>query len=150
MLKFFTGLSPVALIGLAIAAAGILSFVFMAFHWKHQAADRKDQLATVCQATRSAANNPKLDCKQVPQQIQFMGEAIQALHGELAKQNAAIDALGAKSEADQAAADRAILSASKRARGPEATSASLMASSRAGERQAKPCEPSKALEGAWR
>jgi hypothetical protein len=51
------GLSTAKLIGLAIAVAAILSFVLLAFHWKHQAADRGEKLAVICQATRDASGS---------------------------------------------------------------------------------------------
>lgn len=150
MLKLLTGLSPAKLIALAVAAAAILSFVLLAFHWKHQASDRGEKLAAICSVTRSAANNPKMKCSDVPAQIGFMHDSIEALHGGIEKQNAAVDALGAKSKADQAAAVQASQAAQARARGAEAVAERLRASARVAVPQSASCEPSKAVKDAWR
>jgi len=138
------------LIGLAIAAAAILSFVLLAFHWKSQAADRKEQLATICAATRTAADNPKLACKAVPQQITLLGQAIADLKAGIAKQNAAIDAMGKESARQQEEAAKAVLSASTRARGAEDTASRLRASARSTAPLRGVCEPSKAVQENWR
>jgi hypothetical protein len=50
----------------------------------------------------------------------------------------------------QKAAADARKAAEKRASAALTASERLTASARSGERQAKPCEPSKVLEGAWR
>lgn len=140
------GLSTAKLIGLAIAVAAILSFVLLAFHWKHQAADRGEKLAVICQATRDASGQPKLKCSEVPAQIKFMGEAIGTLTQAIHKQNDAVTAMGAESERQKAEAAKASQAAQKRSTGAQATATRLEASSRAG---GPPCEPSKALKGAW-
>lgn len=144
------GLSYLKLAGIAGGALAVIAFVLMAFHWKHQASDRADKLATICSATRSVANNPKMKCSEVPAQIGFMHDAIQTLHGAIEKQNAAVDALGAKSKADQAAAAEASRNAQARARGAEATAERLKASSRLAVPQSASCEPSKAVEETWK
>jgi hypothetical protein len=141
---------PYKLIGIGLGALAALAFVLMAFHWKAQASDRKDQLAAICTATRAASGQPKLDCKQVPQQIVFMGQAIGTLTTAVHKQNEAVAAMGAETSRQQGEADRASKAAQERARAPEAASTRLTASSRAGERLAKPCEPSRALQESWR
>jgi hypothetical protein len=143
------GLSTAKLIAFAVAAAAILSFVLLAFHWKHQAADRGEKLAVICQSTRDASGNPKLGCSEVPAQIKFMGEAIGTLTTAIHKQNDAVAAMGAETTRQQADSAKASQAAQERARGAQATSTRLEVSSRAGEAQAKPCEPSKALKGAW-
>lgn len=143
------GLSTAKLIALAVAAAAILSFVLLAFHWKAQAADRKAELATICQATRDAAGKPKLDCKQVALQIKYLGEAVGTLKGAIRSQNAAVDALGVETARQQAEAAQATKAAEKRASRAESASERLLASARSSERQSKPCEPSKALNDAW-
>jgi hypothetical protein len=140
------GLSTAKLIGLAIVAAAILSFVLLAFHWKHQAADRGEKLAVICQSTRDASGQPKLKCSDVPAQIKFMGEAIGTLTQAIHKQNDAVTAMGAESERQKAEAAKASQAAQKRSTGAQATATRLEASSRAG---GPPCEPSKALKGAW-
>jgi hypothetical protein len=67
------GLSIAKLVGLAIAAAAILSFVTLAFHWKDTMTARGKQLDTICAATRAAANRPKLDCARSADEITFLG-----------------------------------------------------------------------------
>lgn len=144
------GLSAAKLIGLAIAAAAILAFVVLAFHWRDTMTARGKKLGTICAATRAAADNQKLDCKLVAQQIGEMGKSIADLKDGIAHQNAAVNALAAKSQADQAEAAQAAQKAATRAHEAQATSDRLSASSRSGEAQAKPCAPSKALTEAWK
>jgi hypothetical protein len=43
-----------------------LSFVMLALHWKHQAADRGDKLATICQVTRSASGVRSSSAEKLP------------------------------------------------------------------------------------
>jgi hypothetical protein len=150
MLKFFTGLSPISLIGMAAGALAVLAFVLLAFHWKHQASDRADKLATICTATRSAADNPKLGCGQVVVQISELGKSVATLKAGIASQNAAVNDLAAKSAASQAAAIEASRNAQARARGAEAASQRLRASSRVAVPLSASCEPSKAAKDAWR
>jgi hypothetical protein len=140
------GLSYVKLIGFAIASAAILSFVLLAFHWKNTMTERGEKLVAICQTTRDASGNPKLKCGEVPDQIKFMGETITALKNALHVQNDAVAALGAQSKQQQAEGAKASQAAEKRAQGAQATSTRLGVSSRAG---GPPCEPSKALKGAW-
>lgn len=132
-----------------LAGLAVFSFLLLANHWRTTMRDRGEKLQTICQATRAASGQPKLKCADVPKQVQFMGEAIGTLSSALDRQNAAVDALGKESERQKAEAAQAVLKAATRARGAEATSERLTASSRAGERLAKPCEPSKALTEAW-
>jgi hypothetical protein len=143
------GLSTIKLIGLAIAAASILSFVLLAFHWKNTMTERGEKLAAICQTTRAASGQPKLKCSEVPAQIQFMGEAIGTLTTAIHKQNDAVAAMGEKTAQLQAESAKASQAAQERAQGAQATSTRLEASSRSGERQAKPCELSKELKGSW-
>jgi hypothetical protein len=111
---------------------------------------RGEQLAAICTATRAAANQPKLDCKQTAQQITFMGEAVQALSNSLKVQNAAVSALGEQTKAQQAEAAKARQKAQERARGAEAAADRLIASSRSAVPQGPPCKASKAVEEAWK
>jgi hypothetical protein len=138
---------PYRLIGMSAGAVAILAFVLLAFHWKHQAADRKDQLAAICTETRSAAENPKLACNRVSAQIGQLGLSVIALKGALADQNAKVAQLGQETAQQQADSARASQVAQKRADKAEATSTRLDASSRSG---GAPCEPSAALKGAWK
>ena len=144
------GLSTAKLIALAIAAAAILSFVALAFHWRDTMTSRGKELGTICAATRAAADNPKLDCKLVAQQIGELGKSVDALKGALASQNAAVNALAAESAREQQNAARASQEAAQRAKRPQQVSDSLAASARAPERSSAPCQASKALVGAWK
>jgi hypothetical protein len=143
------GLSTVKLIGLAIAAAAILSFVTLAFHWKSTMTERGAQLSTICAAIRAAADNPKMDCRAVPQQIGELGKSIANLKAALADQNAKVVALGAETVRQRGLASQAAQEAAQRAKAPARASDSLQASARAPERLTKPCEPSDTLKGAW-
>lgn len=131
--------------GLAVALM-VLSLFLGLRHYKHLANERGEKLATICTATRAASGQPKLKCGDVPQQIQFMGEAITTLTGAIHKQNDAVAALGTETTRQQQESAKASQAALGRARAAQATSARLSASSRAG---GAPCEPSKALKGAW-
>jgi hypothetical protein len=135
--------------GMILGGLAALSFVLLALHWKHQAADRGEKLAVICQSTRDASGNPKLKCSEVPAQIKFMGEAIGTLTTAIHKQNDAVAAMGAETTRQQAESAKASEKAQERSKGAQATSTRLAASSRSNEAQAKPCEPSKALKGAW-
>lgn len=144
------GLSTAKLIAFAVAAAAILSFVLLAFHWKHQAADRGEKLAIICKTTREAADNPKMACGNVTLQIGELGASVKNTKAALERQNAAVSALATESDRQKAEAAKASQKAATRAREAQATSDRLTASSRSGEAQAKPCDASKALKGAWR
>jgi hypothetical protein len=146
------GFSTVKLIALAVAAAAILSFVLLALHWKSTMTDRGQQLATICAATRLAADNPKMDCKAVPQQIGLMGTDIANLKAGLDKQNAAVTALGTESDRQKAEAAVAVSKAATRAQGVEGTIERLKASSRASGPPAGSqavCVPSKEVQRDW-
>jgi O-acetyl-ADP-ribose deacetylase (regulator of RNase III) len=119
-------------------------------HYKSLAERRGQSLATICQATRDASGQRKLPCGDVPEQVKFMGEAVKTLSGSLARQSAAVAAMGEQTKAQQAATAEASRNAAERAGRAEATASRLTASSRAGEAQAKPCAPSKALQEQWR
>jgi hypothetical protein len=140
----------VKLIGGAIAALVLLGLVLGLRHYKHVADERGAKLAVICQTTRAASGQPKLKCSEVPAQIQFMGEAIGTLTTAIHKQNDAVAAMGAKTAQLQAESAKASQAAKERAQGAQATSTRLEASSRSGERQAKPCELSNELKGSWR
>lgn len=141
---------PWKLIGIGLAALAVAAFVLMAFHWKHQAADRKEKLEIICKATRDASDNPKLGCGNVPIQIGELGASVKNLKAAIASQNAAVNDLAAKSRQAQDEAAQASRNAKKRAQGAEDTARRLIASSRSGEHLAKPCAPSKAVSDAWR
>ena len=144
------GLSTAKLIGLAIAAASILSFVLLAFHWKHEMMARGQQLDTICAATRAASSQSKLKCADVPKQIGFMGEAITTLTNAIHRQNAAVNALAVESDRQKQEAAKASRIAQERAGKAQGQIDRLAASSRSSERLAKPCLPSPALVDAWK
>lgn len=132
-----------------LGATAILSFVLLAFHWKHQAADRGEKLAVICQQTRDASGQPKLKCSEVAQQIKFMGEAIGTLTQAIHKQNDAVAAMGAETKRQQAESDRATKAAQTRAASVMAAAQHLNASARSVPLKSAQCEPSDALKGAW-
>jgi hypothetical protein len=148
-MSFLTPLT-MKLIGAGVGLLAVLSFIGLSLHWKHEMTARGEKLEADCQATRDASGLPNLKCGDVPRQIEFMGEAIGSLSAVLKKQNEAVDALKATSDQQQAEAERAILSASKRVHAAEGQTARLEASSRAGERLTKPCLPSDTLKEAWK
>ena len=133
-------------------AVAILAFVLLAFHWKDTMTARGEKLATICAATRAAADNAKLDCGHVPAQIGELGKSIATLKAALADQNAKVAALGEQTKQQQADSARASQKAQERAGRAEATSARLSASAAhsASSAASGPCEPSKALKEAWR
>lgn len=143
-------LSTAKLIGFGLGIIAVLGFIALSLHWKAQAADRKQQLATICTVVRDASNNPKLKCADMPKQIALMGESLNATRSALDRQNAAVAALEARTAQQQRETSQASQDARTRAKGPERVSDSLSASSRSTERLAKPCEPSKALMEAWK
>ena len=78
------GLSTIKLIGLGVAALFLLLLVADRARFMHRAHVAEAQVAEVCAAIRQAANRPKLDCKQMPQQIQFLGDALNAVRTKTA------------------------------------------------------------------
>jgi hypothetical protein len=74
--------------GMILGGLAALSFVLLALHWKHQASDRGDKLAVICQTTRTASGVSKLKCGEVAAQIQFIGEALNAVREKTAKAKA--------------------------------------------------------------
>jgi hypothetical protein len=143
------GLSYVKLIGGLVAALILLGLVAERSRWMHRAHAAEAQYALDCAAARKSAANPKMKCDQTDEQIGFLGEAIATLTNAIHRQNDAVTALGAQTKQQQADSAKASQVAEKRAQGAQATSGRLAASSRSSEAQAKPCEPSKALKGAW-
>jgi hypothetical protein len=143
------GFSTVKLIGLGVGALMLLGLVLGLKHYKHLADERGASLATICQATREASGQPKLKCGDVPAQITFMGQAVTALSHALKVQNAAVAALGAQSQREQAEAARPVKTPTRRAREAEAAADRLTASSHAGGHPGASCEPSKAVKEQW-
>jgi hypothetical protein len=135
------------LIGGAIAALVLLGLVLGLKHYKGLAESRGEKLAIICTTTREASDNPKLDCGNVALQIGELGASVKNTKVALERQNTAIKAQAAEINRQKAEAAQASQQAVTRARAAQATSDRLAASSRSG---GPPCEPSKALEGAWR
>lgn len=135
----------------AIAAlAGLIAFLFISRgHWIDRAHGDEARISSLCQATRDAAANPTLDCKDTDAQIKLLGQAVSTLKGELARQNAAITALGQQTAQERAAAEKAYKIAQERAQEAQAISQRLEASSRSAPAQAASCAPSKALSEQW-
>jgi hypothetical protein len=139
-------IATLKLIGYGVGALAVIALLAMVNGWRVERNHLRDWQTTVVVAARDASGSPKLAAKDVPQQIKLLGQAVIDLKLRIVEQNAAVAALGAESEREKAAAEQAARSAEKRAQGAQATSARLTASSRAG---GPPCEPSKALKGAW-
>lgn len=140
------GLSTVKLIGGLVAALILLSLVADRSRWMHRAHSAEAQVAADCAAARKSAANPKMKCDQTDEQIGFLGEAIGTLTTAIHKQNDAVAAMGAETVRQQGESAKASQVAQERAQAAQATSSRLTASSRSG---GPPCEPSKALKGAW-
>lgn len=83
------GLSYEKLIGGLAAALFLLGLIAERARWMHRAHDAEAQVTAACDATRKAANRPKLDCKQIPQQIQFLGDALNDVRAKTAAAQAA-------------------------------------------------------------
>jgi hypothetical protein len=135
-----------ALLGAGLFLLGLVQY---GRHWHGEALKARAQVSLDCAAARKSANNPKMACDQTDEQIGFMGDAIGTLTTAILKQNDAVSAMGAETKRQQAEASEAVSKAQGRALAAQATSTRLIASSRSGEAQAKPCEPSKVLKGAW-
>lgn len=144
------GLSYVKLIGIGIGALAVIALLAMINGWRVERNHLRDWQTTVLAASREAAANPKLDKKDTAQQIKLLGQAIANLKAGIARQNAAVNALALESGRQKADAAQAVLKAQGRAQTAQASSTRLTASSLSSEAVAKPCAPSKALEGAWR
>lgn len=94
------------LIGGGIAFLILLS----AFLWVRGVVNERNQLQDEAQrvlvVTQTAANNPKLVMKDVPSQIQILGEAILKFKNQAAVQNKAVESLEEKRKDALAARDR--------------------------------------------
>jgi hypothetical protein len=143
------GLSTLKLIGIGVGALAVIALLALVNTWRVGYHDRGEKLAAICSATRAASGQPKLKCGDVPAQIQFLGEAVGTLKRAIAEQNAKVAAMGAETARQQELAAQAVQSAAGRAKRASAASEGLDASSRAGERLTKPCEPSAELRRAW-
>ena len=143
-------LATLKLIGYGVGALAIIGLLAMVNGWRVERNHLRDWQTQVVAAARDASDSPKLAAKDVPAQIKLLGQGIATLKASIANQNAAIAALGKQSSDEQAAAAQASKTAVERASKAQATSERLNASSRAGEAQAKPCAPSKALSEAWK
>lgn len=138
-------------IWLGLALAGLVAFLAISRgHWMERAQTAETQLNVICADVRKAAGNPKLGCKDAPEQIRLLGKAVADLKGAIGRQNAAVTQLGAETKRQQQASAVAQKRAEKRAGLASGTAEGLMASSRSRDRQERPCEASEALQEAWR
>lgn len=142
--------STLKLIGIGLGALALIALLAMVNGWRVERDHLRVQVTAACDATREASANPKLACKAMPQQIRLLGKAVLDLKFAIIDQNTAIGEMAAESERQRRNAAQAAEKARQRANGASKVSDSLIASSRSGERLNKPCEPSKALEGAWK
>lgn len=139
-------LSPRLIGGFALFLA-VAAFVAMAISWRSERNRLLEWQGGVVEATREAAVNPKLGKDGVAKQIRLLGDSIRDMKAAIGRQNEAVNALAARTAAQQAESARAVLKAAERAEAALATSERLNASARAGGRV---CEPSAALTEAWR
>jgi len=150
------------ILGGALIALALLGLLSSRNHWKAEAKRFDAEAQSLFEATRAAASNPKLVRRDTAAQIQLLGSGLAECKAGLARQNAAVAELGAKTAEQQKAAAEASLKAATRAGAALATSERLMASARAGAAQgslpagqspglpaAAACEPSAALKEAW-
>lgn len=144
------GFSTAKLIGAGIGLIAVLGFVFLALSWRSERNSLRDWQAVTVAATREAAGEPRLKARDVPAQIRALGDGLRSMRRAVDAQNLAIDALAKHTAEQQRNAAQASQEARQRAKGAEDVSADLRASSRAPERAARPCEPSKALQEAWK
>jgi hypothetical protein len=72
------------LVGGLVAALILLGLVAERSRWMHRAHAAEAQAAADCQAIRNASNRPKLKCDEAPQQIQFLGDALNAVAAKTA------------------------------------------------------------------
>jgi hypothetical protein len=125
-----TGLNGMQLLCLALAVLLVVEHVALILSHRHSAKVEK-QLAASAQALNTSRRN----------------EA--TLRAAIARQNAAIADLTAKSKAQQKQAAEASQAAAERAKSAEAVSDRLKASSRSVPAPAASCEPSAALKEQW-
>jgi hypothetical protein len=82
------GLSTAKLIGAGVSVLMLLGLILGLKHYRNLANERGDKLAMICGVTRVASNVPKLKCGEVASQIQFLGEALNAVRVKTAKAQA--------------------------------------------------------------
>lgn len=138
------------LIGGLAAVCALMALVADRNRWKGKAVERQAEIARLCDATREAAGQPKLDCRRAEQQIRLLGQALRGVKAALEDQNARVAALGAESKRQQAAAAAAASRGAERARDAGRAVAGLEASARSSGRLERPCEPSEAVRERWR
>lgn len=143
-------LATLKLIGYGVGALAVIALLAMVNGWRVERDHLRAQAAATCAAIRSAAANPKMDCKNTDAQIRELGGSIANLKAELVKQNAAVAAMADASRNVREQAEKAISSAMERVKAAEGQSDRLASSSRDPARLNRPCEPSDALKGAWK
>lgn len=144
------GLSTIKLFGIGVGALALIALVVTILGWRSERNALRLQVAAACTATRDAAANPKLDCKDMPQQIRLLGQSIADLKAGIARQNAAVNALSDASAKAQQDAEKAVSAAKERVKAAQATADRLARSAGDPARGKRPCEASDALKESWR
>lgn len=142
--------STAKLIGFGAAALAVALFIGLAFHWRSEMVERGEWQREVAAATREAAANPKLSKDLVAQQIRLLGTAYKQCKAALASQSAAVDQLAARTAELENMATAAGKRTAQRVDRVEAMRTRLDTSAHSSAAQAKPCDPSAALQEAWR
>lgn len=141
--------STAKLIGIGIGALALVFLVVTILGWKSERDELRQWRDTVTEATRNASGEKKLSAKEVPVQIEALGRSLKAVTSALNAQNAAVDALGARTATLQGEAAKASVRAAERVSVVEGARTRLEASSRAGGPH-RACEPSETAKGLWR
>jgi hypothetical protein len=100
---YMPSLSTAKLIGAGVGLLILIGLVLGLKHYKALADSRGEKLEAICQATRDASNLPKLKCGEVPAQIGFLGDALNAVRTKTAEAKASDAANNARVEGEQAA-----------------------------------------------
>lgn len=130
------------------AIIGLIAFLAISRgNWIDRAKGAEAQLAAICQATRQAAKNPKLDCDKTLAQIRELGTSLETTTNALNRQNSAVSKWKSEADRQQGLAAAAVKKAKPRADSALATASRLNAS--AAKAPANQCEPSEALKEAW-
>jgi len=148
---------PLELLAMALIAVLIVQHFFIINPTRRHLADEKaktaqltKQIGEACAAARLAADNPKLDCKQLAGQITALGASLKEVTAGLNSQNAAIRELARQNAEQQAAAAAATKKAQVRAGQALSTAERLKASAGRAAPPGKECDPSDELKGSWR
>lgn len=142
-------LATAKLIGIGVGALAVIALLAMVNGWRVERNHLHDWQTQVLAATRDASGVKKLPAKEVAAQIRAMGQGLADAKDAIAKQNAAVNAMADASAKARHDAEKAVSAAKERAKAAESVSDRLAASANDLARKKAPCEPSKALVGAW-